>query len=98
MPSRHAQKSPPAARPRRARWNVWLWALTKPESAAVRGTGDDTNLRTDEPEPRVGLRTASADPQRAHDRPLRGDPGLHRAARPRSGRAELARGDRLRAR
>ena len=30
MVSRHAQKSPPAARPRSARWNVWLWAFTNP--------------------------------------------------------------------
>ena len=28
--SRQAQKSPPPARPRSARWNVWLCALTKP--------------------------------------------------------------------
>ena len=28
--SRHAQKSAPSARPRSARWNAWLCALTKP--------------------------------------------------------------------
>ena len=48
IPSRHAQKSPPAARPRSARWNAWLCALTKPGSETARGTGDDTNLRGDE--------------------------------------------------
>ena len=30
--SRHAQKSSAPARPRRARWNVWLCALTNPGS------------------------------------------------------------------
>ena len=30
MNSRQAQKSPPPARPRSARWNEWLCALTKP--------------------------------------------------------------------
>ena len=32
IPSRHVQKSVPAARPRSARWNAWLWLLTKPGS------------------------------------------------------------------
>ena len=31
--------------PRSARWNAWLWALTKPGSVTSRATGDDTNLR-----------------------------------------------------
>jgi CDP-diacylglycerol--glycerol-3-phosphate 3-phosphatidyltransferase len=30
MASRQAQKSPPPAEPRSARWNAWLWAFTKP--------------------------------------------------------------------
>ena len=30
IPSRHVQKSVPAARPRSARWKAWLWLLTKP--------------------------------------------------------------------
>ena len=33
--SRHAQKSPPPARPRSARWNVWLCALTNPGNVSV---------------------------------------------------------------
>ena len=36
--SRHAQKSPPAARPRSARWNVWLCAFTKPGIRSVPAT------------------------------------------------------------
>ena len=97
MPSRHAQKSPPAARPRSARWNAWLWALTKPGSVTTRATGDDTNLRADA-ELELGLRAAPPAAQRADAAAVRGDPGLRRAARPRPGRAELARRDRLRAR
>src|SRR5215218_8050989 len=38
MTSRHAQKSPPSARPRNARWKVCECALTKPG----RLTDDDT--------------------------------------------------------
>ena len=41
MVSRHVQKSRPAARPRNARWNVWLCALTNPGSARVSATNRD---------------------------------------------------------
>ena len=58
MPSRQAQKSPPAARPRSARWNAWLCAFTKPGSVTARGTGDDTNLR------RCRLRASVSEPLR----------------------------------
>ena len=33
--SRQAQKSPPSARPRSARWNAWQWASTKPGIVSV---------------------------------------------------------------
>ena len=38
MPSRHSQKSEPAARPRSARWNVCVCALTNPGSVSVSAT------------------------------------------------------------
>jgi hypothetical protein len=38
IPSRHCQKSPPAARPRSARWNVCVCALTNPGSVTVSAT------------------------------------------------------------
>src|SRR5215211_3342299 len=39
MTSRQAQKSSPSARPRMARWNAWLCALTNPGSESLSGTG-----------------------------------------------------------
>ena len=41
IPSRHVQKSVPAARPRSARWKAWLWLLTKPGSGSEAATTDD---------------------------------------------------------
>ena len=41
--SRQAQKSPPAARPRSARWNVWLCAFTKPGRRSVPATRGDAS-------------------------------------------------------
>jgi len=38
MVSRQAQKSAPAALPRIPRWNVWLWAFTKPGSRSLPAT------------------------------------------------------------
>src|SRR5919201_5080406 len=56
MDERHAQKSPPSARPRKARWKAWLWALTKPGSVRVSATpvsfqhvGADSTAKTAAP-------------------------------------------------
>lgn len=41
--SRQAQKSPPPARPRRARWNVCVCALTNPGNVSVAVTAGDAS-------------------------------------------------------
>ena len=56
MPSRHAQKSAPAARPRSARWKAWLCAFTNPGRLIVRATPGHTNL--------VAWRTRTRSPRR----------------------------------
>ncbi len=81
MPSRQAQKSRPAARPRSARWKAWLCALTKPGSAKVSAIGA-TTLTGDGHASR--RRAVPSDPERADPAALRGDPGLRRAV-PRRG-------------
>ena len=86
--SRQAQKSPPAALPRSARWNVWLCAFTKPGSRSVPATRRDASrvaAGIDVVLCRVLGGASPLDPERADDRALRRDPGL-RLAVPRRGR------------
>ena len=73
----------PAARPRSARWNAWLWLLTKPARGIAAVTTDDATttplgLRDDGAPHR--LRARAPDPERADPDPVRGDPALRLAA------------------
>ena len=100
-PSRQAQKSPPAARPRSARWNAWLCALTKPGSGSVSVTRHAASDhypvdRMAESSTPVSLRRSGSSRTRSRccaSPRSRSSPG---SCLERRRRAELARRDRLR--
>ena len=87
MDSRQAQKSPPSVLPRSARWNAWLWALTKPGSGSRAGTARRYHCLDDGHASRSG--PARADPERPHGPAPRRHPRLRRPHAPNGRRGKL---------